>query len=114
MGDDNWVKAILENLWVTLLGVLVAMVFGILRYGQEFTKDPPAKFRWSVGLIKAGTAGAVGFLSTLLCLKWKVDPYVSGVLIAIAGWGGVETLNIAWEIAVDGVKRKLGNQEIGK
>lgn len=101
-----WIK----DLSAVVAGFLLGAFFGILRYGSEFIdrgEAAPKAFHWWVFLFKALLAGGVGILATFLCLEWKIGTYASGFLIAMSGWGGVETLNIFREMAYDTIRRKL-------
>jgi hypothetical protein len=105
----------LEDLWSTvnkegIVGSLIAAFFGLLRYSQDFTQDPPPKFRLVIAALKATTAGAAGWLATLLLLEWSWIPdkiYLSGILLALSGWGGAEFINTVKEGFYDFLRKRF-------
>ena len=105
----------LEDLWngakEGIIGALIAMFFGLLRYGQEFLNPTPPQFRWWIAGLKAVTAAATGWLATWMLLEWHWIPektYLSGILISLSGWGGAEFINTLKEGAYDFLRRKFG------
>ena len=114
----------LEDLWngarEGILGALIALFFGVLRYGQDFLSPEPPKFLWRVLFLKGITAGAAGWLATWLLLEWNWIPekiYLSGILISLSGWGGAEFINVIKEGLYDFLRRKFsdaGGQKSGK
>lgn len=110
--DDKTVSAWLVLNWATIVGFLIGSFFGLLRHAQDFVSGPAdarPKFSWWVAVIKAATAGGVGTLVAWLCREWNVSANMSAFMIALAGWGGVETMNTLWMMMIDGLRRRLGN-----
>lgn len=95
-------------------GFLLGAFFGLLRHIQEFAQATPPPFIWWVAAIRGATAGAVGAIATWLAMEWHLyqgHPYLTGVFIALSGWGGVEFLNAAstavQEAISDYLRRRL-------
>lgn len=104
----EWLRQHATDLGALALGFFIAAFFGLLRLGHEHLQTPAEtrpKFAWLPVLVKIGTAGGVGLLTTFLMLEWAVGPYLSGFLVAIAGWGGVETLNVLKEAGHETLRR---------
>jgi len=94
------------------LSFALAAFFGLIRYLQEFLNPqaPPA-FKWVIAVAKGFTAGAVGMLTHWLLSEWRVGPNMSAFLIAVAGYGGAETIELFKEMLHDFVRRKAGSSQ---
>lgn len=79
------------------LAVLIAAFFGFIRYLQEFLDREPPAFKWLIAVAKVLTAGSVGYLVHILTIEWGVTSGYGAFMIAIAGYGGAETLNAGKE-----------------
>lgn len=89
--DDPFIK-----LWVSVTAFILGLLFGMLRYAQEFLNPNRPEFVWWIAGIKGVTAGAVGWIAMSLAMEWHIyeeHPYLTGVVIAVSGWGGVDLLN---------------------
>lgn len=108
---DNGFGRLLDGLETGVIGAILAALFGWLQYAQEFLASPPPQFRWLIFTVKGATAAAAGYLVTEVLLEFNVihdHPYLSGVLISLAGWGGPETLNAGKEAAFDYLRKRVG------
>lgn len=77
----------------------IAFFFGLIRYLQEFLNpDAPRAFKWVIAIAKGFTAGAVGMLTLWLLAEWNVKGNMSAFLIAVAGYGGAETMELFKEV----------------
>lgn len=88
----------------------LGLMFGMLKYAQEFLNGSPPPFIWWVAMIKGVTAGAVGWIAMALSIEWGLyesHPYLTGVVIAVAGWGGVDFLNAASRAIQEGISDYL-------
>lgn len=83
----------------------IGLFFGALRYAQDFTVEPRPPFKWWIWLIKGFTAGAVGFLAAIGCWEFNITIPLGIILVALSGWGGVDTLNAAKEGMFDAIRR---------
>lgn len=98
---------IFKNFNQVLLAFAIASFFGFIRYLQDFiAPDAPVKFRWLIALAKTLIAGAVGMVTMWLMLEWHVGPYFSAFVIAVAGYGGAETMQVFKEAGYDFIRRK--------
>lgn len=95
----------------TLLVLLVAAFFGVLRYLQQFQNEPRPKFEWLVLSIKGLTALAIGFLVALIGRKMQIDVEWIAVGGALGGWAGAEIINDAKEVLRDWIRRKAAEGE---
>jgi hypothetical protein len=79
-----------------LLAFGLAGFFGMVRYLQDFilVEGTAPSFKWLIAVAKTLTAAATGLLTAWLCKEWQIGPYMSAVMIATAGYGGAETLNV--------------------
>jgi hypothetical protein len=112
MDEKDLAAGLGKNLNQVSLGFLIAAFFGFIRVLQDYiAPDAPAKFRWVVATVKTMIAGATGVLTTWLCLQWEIGPYMSGFLIAVAGYGGAETLQVFKEAGYDFIRRKAAATE---
>lgn len=104
-------EALREASKVGAIGAAIAIVFGWLRYAQDFIPPERPTFSWRLFLLKGLIAGASGWLTTWLLLEWNWvhdKPYLSGLLISLAGWGGAEVINAAKEGLIDLLRKKIG------
>lgn len=112
MDEKELAAGLSKNLNQVTIGFLIAAFFGLIRVLQEYiAPDAPPQFRWIVAIAKTLIAGAVGILTTWLCLQWDLGPYMSGFLIAVAGYGGAETLQVFKEAGYDFIRRKANATE---
>ena len=110
--DPKGLEALWDGAREGILGALIAMLFGVLRYGQDFLMPEPPPFKLRILFLKGVTAGAAGWLATWLLLEWNWIPekiYLSGILISLSGWGGAEFINVVKEGLYDFLRRRLGD-----
>lgn len=94
---------------LSAIAFVLAMLFGWLRYMQDFRKPREEWPHFStVGFIVQGlTAGAAGMLTMWLIAEWGIPRYLSAVMIAVAGWGGAEIISSLLEGVKDVLRRRL-------
>lgn len=104
--SDNPILALIIEAKAIALSFVIAAFFGLIRYLQDFlVADPPA-FKWFVFSAKILTAGSVGLVVYWLLLEWKITGGYNAFLIAVAGYGGAESLNAFKEAGLDFLRRK--------
>lgn len=107
MDNNKELAGIFRDFGQVVLAFGIAAFFGLIRVLQDYlAPDAPPQFRWIVAIAKTSIAGAVGMLTMWLMLYWEVGPYMSAFLIAIAGYGGAETLQVFKEAGYDFIRRK--------
>lgn len=90
----------------------LAAFFGLIRYLQEFLNPgAPTAFKWLIAIAKGFTAGAVGMLTHWLVAEWEVRPNLAAFLIAVAGYGGAESIELFRSALRDMVLRWVGGQK---
>lgn len=98
---------IFKNLNQVLLAFAIAGFFGLVRVLQDYiSPEAPAKFRWLIAIAKTLIAGSAGMVTMWLMLEWHVGPYMAAFCVAIAGYGGAETLQVGKEAMYDFIRRK--------
>lgn len=107
MDNQKELAGIFKDFGQVALAFGIAAFFGLIRVLQDYiAPDAPPKFRWLIAVAKTLVAGSAGMLTMWVCLYWEVGPYLSAFLIAIAGYGGAETLNACKEALYDFIRRK--------
>jgi hypothetical protein len=106
---DNPLVAMLAKFSDAALAIAIAAFFGLIRYMQDFLGPEPPAFKWVFATAKVLTAGAVGLLVHWLVIEWKVSPNFSAFLIAVAGYGGAESINAFKEVGLEFIRRKASN-----
>jgi hypothetical protein len=91
------------------ISFMIAAFFGLIRYLQDFVGTEPPAFKWLIAGAKILTAGAVGLLVHWLVVEWKVSGNFSAFLIAVAGYGGAESINAFKEVGLDFIRRKAAS-----
>lgn len=111
MNDTGGLAGLFKDMWSLLLGVCIAVFFGIVKEAKEYSQtNPTPPIKWKMLFLKAILAGASGLLVTMLTLEWKLGPYLSGVLVAVAGYAGAEFIEVIKEAAYETIRRRLGAQ----
>lgn len=106
---EKSLAAILAQYADASLAILIAAFFGLIRYLQDFLGSEPPGFKWVIALAKILTAGAVGLLVHWLVIEWKVSANFSAFLIAVAGYGGAESINAFKEAGLEFIRRKAAS-----
>lgn len=106
---EKSIAAILAQHTDAALAILIATFFGFIRYLQEFLGASPPAFKWVIAGAKVLTAGAVGLLVHWLVIEWKVSSNFSAFLIAVAGYGGAESINAFKEAGLEFIRRKAAS-----
>lgn len=86
----------------------IAGLAGFINYLQRFTGDNPPKWAWLVVLVKVMTAGFVGLLTNWLMSKWQMGENYVDFAIAVAGYGGAETIAFFQQVFRDSIIRAAG------
>lgn len=107
--SDNALFAALAKFGDLALSFGIAAFFGLIRYLQDFVGNEPPAFKWLIAAAKILTAGAVGLLVHWLVVEWKVSGNFSAFLIAVAGYGGAESINAFKEVGLDFLRRKAAS-----
>lgn len=83
----------------------IAAGAGIVNFLQRFTGETPPSWSWLVFFIKGFTAGSVGIVTNWLLAAWHLDGNYVNFAIALAGWGGAETIVFFQQVFQDGIRR---------
>lgn len=106
---DNPLVAAFAKFGDIALSFAIAAFFGLIRYLQDFVGNEPPAFKWLIAAAKVLTAGAVGMLVHWLVIEWKVSSNFGAFLIAVAGYGGAESINAFKEVGLEFIRRKAAN-----
>ena len=105
MDEQNGVAATF-SLWKLGWIFAIAAFAGVVNYIQRFASETPPPWRWGFFFVKILTAGFAGLLTHWLLSKWGWgDDYVN-FAVAIAGYGGAETIVFLQTILFDAIRRK--------
>ena len=107
--NDNAIIVAFTRFGDLALSFVIAAFFGLIRYLQDFTSTEPPAFKWFIAAAKVLTAGAVGLLVHWLVVEWKVSSNLGAFLIAVAGYGGAESINAFKEVGLDFIRRKAAS-----
>ena len=89
----------------------IAAAAGTLNYLQRFAGEDPPPWKWLVFTVKGITAGGVGVLTHWLLAGWGFNPNFTYFAIAVAGWGGAETVVFFQQVFQDAIRRAAGASE---
>lgn len=107
--SDNLLVAAIAKYGDITVSFAIAAFFGLIRYLQDFVGPEPPAFRGLVAAAKILTAGAAGMLVHWLVVEWKVSSNFSAFLVAIAGYGGAESINAMKEAWLEYIRRKAAS-----
>ena len=94
-----------EFSWKVFWVVLIASFAGFVNYAQRFAGDNPPAWNWLVALTKIFTAGFVGLLTHWLLSSWTMGEGYVNFAIAVAGYGGAETIAFFQQVFRDTISR---------
>jgi hypothetical protein len=92
---------------IAAAGGLVAYLqkFAVERQAADAASEARPKWSWGVVSVKVLTAAFVGWLTLLLLAKRGIDENLTYFLVALAGYGGAETLEFFKSVAWEALKR---------
>ena len=83
----------------------IAALAGFVKYLQRFRGDDAAQWKWIQFAVQVFTAGFVGLVTTWLLSGWNVPDALRTFAIAVAGWGGGETIDFFQQVLRDAITR---------
>lgn len=113
-GAEGLIGAFLE--WKdAVLGFAIAAFFGAVKHINEliFGEKKPQRFHWTLTIgVKGAIAGCVGLLTLWLLVELELVKSQAGraFCIAIAGWGGAETIQFFWDTGRDALRDALNRR----
>ncbi len=90
---------------ISLGAFVIAAFAGLVSYLQRFNGDNPPEWKWLLFVTKVLTAGFVGILCDWLLSGWNIPQTIVHFAIAVAGYGGVETMLFFQQIFQDTIRR---------
>jgi len=89
----------------------IASLAGFVKYLQRFRSDDAPKWKWLQFGVQVFTAGFVGLVTTWLLSGWNVPDALRTFAIAVAGWGGGETIDFFQQLLRDAISRAAQTRE---
>ncbi len=89
----------------------IAALAGFVNYLQRFTGDDSPDWNWIAVTAKVFTAGFVGILTHWLLTGWGINENHENLVnfaIAVAGYGGAETIAFFQQVFQDAIRRAAG------
>jgi|SRR6185312_11633190 len=83
----------------------IAALAGCVKYLQRYRADDAPKWKWLQFAVQLLTAGFVGLVTTWLLAGWQVPDSLRTFAIAVAGWGGGETIDFFQQLLRDALSR---------
>lgn len=89
----------------------IASLAGCVKFLQRYRSDDAPQWRWIQFGVQVLTAGFVGLVTTWLLSGWQVPDALRTFAIAVAGWGGGETIDFFQQVLRDAISRAAQTAE---